>query len=62
MPGRTLIPDSRGWPYDEWQAFLTARAAAIDSMRKVGHSYEEIVETLNLGDADHAKRIAERNE
>lgn len=43
-----LATEDGGWPHDAWIQFLDARRDAISSMLKAGHSYSEILATLNL--------------
>lgn len=46
------------WPYC-WDDFLKARAQCIRELAKQGCSFWHIAKTLNLTDADHARRIYE---
>ena len=44
--------------YGGWSEYLAARAASIRAFRNNdGKSFDEIVQTLNLTDAEHAERI-----
>ncbi|QWY83485.1 hypothetical protein [Rhizobium phage RHph_X2_28B] len=43
--------------YQWWAEFLSARLNAIDAMRQLGKSEEEITRVLSFSDPDHVKRL-----